>query len=216
MAATSGNVTARTGRTATRSRAQTRERVLDGALEVFVERGFGRSTPEQICERAGFTRGAFYSNFSSMDEVFLELWTRQASGLITRVRGVVDALEYDASDGRSFEQIVVAALSGLVGDVSWHVLMAEFGAHAARNPGLAAVVTGHRAALRDALRPMIVHGLAIHGREVAVDDDTLGRGVVAAYEGAMAQAMIEPANPVPARLALELVAAVIWSFSRER
>ncbi|MGB6182329.1 MAG: TetR/AcrR family transcriptional regulator [Rhodococcus sp. (in: high G+C Gram-positive bacteria)] len=197
-----------------RSRAATRERVLDGALEVFLERGFGRSTPEQICARAGFTRGAFYSNFSSMDEVFLALWERQAEGVVTRVREAVDSVHYGDGDGRPFIDVVVSVLTGLVGDVSWHVLTAEFGAHAARNPAVAAIVTQHRSALRDALRPMIVRGLALYGREVAVDDDTMGRSVVAAYEGAMAQAMIEPGNPVPARLAVELIATIIWSYSR--
>lgn len=214
-----GNVTAGTsGRS--RNRAETRERVLDGAKDVFLERGFGRSTPEQICERAGYTRGAFYSNFSSMDEVFLALWTRQAAVVSQRVRAAIEAVDYgdirrDRTDSREFLDLVVEALGGLVVDVSWHVLMAEFGAHAARNPELAVLVTEHRAALREALRPMIVRGLALFGREVAVDDDTLGRGVVAAFEGAMSQAMIEPDNPRPARLAVELVGAVIWSYSRE-
>ena len=58
----------------TRRRAQTRQLLLDAALEVFAEDGFGRATVEQVCERAGFTRGAFYSNFSSLDELFLAMW----------------------------------------------------------------------------------------------------------------------------------------------
>jgi AcrR family transcriptional regulator len=40
---------------------------------VFVERGFLGSSVEEIAAEAGFTRGAFYSNFSSKEELFAEL-----------------------------------------------------------------------------------------------------------------------------------------------
>ena len=53
--------------------AQTRQALLDAAGEVFVERGFHRASAEAIAERAGFTRGAFYSNFASKQELFAEL-----------------------------------------------------------------------------------------------------------------------------------------------
>ncbi|HEV2061514.1 MAG TPA: TetR/AcrR family transcriptional regulator [Solirubrobacteraceae bacterium] len=55
------------------SQARTRQALLDAASQVFVERGFQRASVEAITERAGFTRGAFYSNFSSKQELFAEL-----------------------------------------------------------------------------------------------------------------------------------------------
>jgi AcrR family transcriptional regulator len=55
------------------SQARTRQALLDAAAEVFVERGLHRSSVEAIAERAGFTRGAFYSNFGSKEELFAEL-----------------------------------------------------------------------------------------------------------------------------------------------
>lgn len=53
--------------------AQTREELLDAAARVFVRRGFQGSSVEEISADAGYTRGAFYSNFSSKDEVLVEL-----------------------------------------------------------------------------------------------------------------------------------------------
>jgi AcrR family transcriptional regulator len=55
------------------SQARTRRALLDAAAAIFVERGLHRSSVEAIAERAGFTRGAFYSNFSSKEELFAEL-----------------------------------------------------------------------------------------------------------------------------------------------
>lgn len=53
--------------------AQTRQELLDAAARVFVRRGFHGSSVEEISAEAGYTRGAFYSNFNSKDEVLVEL-----------------------------------------------------------------------------------------------------------------------------------------------
>ena len=55
------------------SRARTRAALIRAGGEVFVERGFHATSVEAIAERAGYTRGAFYSNFSSKEELFAEL-----------------------------------------------------------------------------------------------------------------------------------------------
>ncbi|MDQ3789200.1 MAG: TetR/AcrR family transcriptional regulator, partial [Actinomycetota bacterium] len=60
----------------TESVALTRARLLDAAEEVFAEHGFGRTTLEQIAERAGYTRGAVYANFTSKDDLFLAVLDR--------------------------------------------------------------------------------------------------------------------------------------------
>ncbi len=57
----------------TRRRAATRARLLHAAREVIAERGAGGATVEGIADRAGFTRGAFYSNYSSLDELIVDL-----------------------------------------------------------------------------------------------------------------------------------------------
>jgi AcrR family transcriptional regulator len=52
---------------------QTRQELLDAAARVFVKRGFTGSSVEEISAEAGYTRGAFYSNFRSKNELFVEL-----------------------------------------------------------------------------------------------------------------------------------------------
>jgi AcrR family transcriptional regulator len=53
--------------------AETRRQLLDAAERVFLRRGLQGSSVEEIAAEAGFTRGAFYSNFKSKDELFVEL-----------------------------------------------------------------------------------------------------------------------------------------------
>jgi AcrR family transcriptional regulator len=53
--------------------AETRQRLLDAGERVFLRRGLQGSSVEEIAAEAGYTRGAFYSNFKSKDELFVEL-----------------------------------------------------------------------------------------------------------------------------------------------
>jgi len=77
---------------ATRSRENTRARLLEAAALVFAEEGLDGATVEAVCERAGFTRGAFYSNFESKDELFLELAGTVSAERLTAVRARVTEL----------------------------------------------------------------------------------------------------------------------------
>jgi AcrR family transcriptional regulator len=53
--------------------AATRAALIESAAQVFAERGFMGASVEAVAERAGYTRGAFYSNFGSKEELFAEL-----------------------------------------------------------------------------------------------------------------------------------------------
>jgi AcrR family transcriptional regulator len=49
----------------------TRERLIKAAEDLFVRDGFDAASVERITEAAGFSRGAFYSNFRTKDELFI-------------------------------------------------------------------------------------------------------------------------------------------------
>ena len=52
---------------------QTREKLLSNAAKLVAAKGFGAVSIGDIASAAGFTKGAFYSNFESRDEMLLEL-----------------------------------------------------------------------------------------------------------------------------------------------
>src|ERR1700730_16732146 len=56
-----------------RRRAMTRQHLLDAAAIVFARNGFHGSTLDEVAATAGFTKGAFCSNFKTKDDLFLEL-----------------------------------------------------------------------------------------------------------------------------------------------
>ncbi|WP_461208873.1 TetR family transcriptional regulator [Desulfocurvus sp. DL9XJH121] len=55
---------------------QTRQAVQEAALELFLEKGYSRTTLAGISLRAGVTKGAFYWHFASKVDVFLSLVDR--------------------------------------------------------------------------------------------------------------------------------------------
>ncbi len=54
----------------------TRERLLSAAHATFTKKGYVATSVEDIASAAGYTRGAFYSNFRSKAELLLELLRR--------------------------------------------------------------------------------------------------------------------------------------------
>ena len=54
----------------------TRERILDVALDLFIEQGFDGTSLRQIAERLGVTKAALYYHFESKDDILLALHMR--------------------------------------------------------------------------------------------------------------------------------------------
>jgi AcrR family transcriptional regulator len=55
------------------SREQTRQRLMDAAQKLIARKGLDAASVENIAAAAGYSRGAFYSNFKGKDELFIEL-----------------------------------------------------------------------------------------------------------------------------------------------
>jgi AcrR family transcriptional regulator len=60
-------------RTRAEQQAETRARLLEAAAEAFAAHGFEGASIDRITELAGYTRGAFYSNYTDKSELLLEL-----------------------------------------------------------------------------------------------------------------------------------------------
>jgi AcrR family transcriptional regulator len=58
------------------SREQTTQRLLDAAEKLIARKGLDAASVEDIAAAAGYSRGAFYSNFNSKHDLFIELLRR--------------------------------------------------------------------------------------------------------------------------------------------
>ena len=55
------------------TRDDTREKLFEAAARVFEDQGINGASIEAIAVAAGFSRGAFYSNFKSKDELIIAM-----------------------------------------------------------------------------------------------------------------------------------------------
>jgi AcrR family transcriptional regulator len=54
----------------------TRERILDVALDLFIAQGFDGTSLREIAQRLGFTKAALYYHFTSKDDILMALHMR--------------------------------------------------------------------------------------------------------------------------------------------
>ncbi len=54
-------------------RVRTRTKLLEAARELIREKGYERTTLQEVARRAGMTSGAIYGNFKNRDELFIAL-----------------------------------------------------------------------------------------------------------------------------------------------
>ncbi len=73
------------------SREQTTQRLLDAAQKLIARKGLEAASEENIAAAAGYTRGAFYSNFSSKDDLFIELLRRDHQKATAQLNALRDA-----------------------------------------------------------------------------------------------------------------------------
>ena len=113
------------------AREQTRARILRAASAVFESKGFAGASVEEIAAKAGYTRGAFYSNFASKDAVFFALMDARMEQRVSEIETVMTA---SPSPTAVFADL--AAWSQSTKDAKKDArtrMMTEFRVHALRN-----------------------------------------------------------------------------------
>jgi AcrR family transcriptional regulator len=198
-------------RGSTGQRTETTSRLLASAADVFAERGFHGASIEAICDRAGFTRGAFYSNFASKDELFFAMFEAHADVLIARLRTALEQASGASDPVQHFASLTSRPSDD---DRRWFLISTEFTLYAIRNPEAAAVLAQKDEAVRQEIAQILTELLATADRELVIDPGLVARFAVALREGGHAQEFVEPGN-LDARLMERLaLPAVLHAFSR--
>ncbi|MGW1747333.1 TetR/AcrR family transcriptional regulator [Streptomyces sp. NPDC002092] len=172
----------------TRRRVRTRANLLDAAFAVFAAKGFGRVSIEEVCEAAGYSRGAFYSNFDSLDELFFALYQQRADLIADQVSG---ALALDGPD-LDVPAAVDRVTEVLLLDLDWLLVKTDFLVHAARDPQVAETLLEHRTRLRQAVADRLARAQGLAQLPAVLGDiDGAAHAVVAAYDGVTTQLLLD-------------------------
>ncbi|MCX5336998.1 MULTISPECIES: TetR/AcrR family transcriptional regulator [unclassified Streptomyces] len=172
----------------TKRRVRTRANLLDAAFSVFAAKGFGRVSIEEVCEAAGYSRGAFYSNFDSLDELFFALYQQRADLIADQVSG---ALALDGPD-LDVPAAVDRVTEVLLLDRDWLLVKTDFLVYAAREPAVAQTLLEHRERLRRAIAERLARAQGHTALPAVLGDlDGAAHAVVAAYDGVTTQLLLD-------------------------
>jgi AcrR family transcriptional regulator len=112
----------------------TRRKLLNAALRIFVRDGFEAARIEDIAREAGHTRGAFYANFASKEDLFFALLQREANEKVDRLRRILE----QRSTPEERMELLRHYYADRIADRRWVMLMLEFKLFAVRHRRLRA------------------------------------------------------------------------------
>ena len=195
----------------TKRRPLTITALLDAALELFAEQGFGATSIPDICARAGLTKGAFYSNFANKDSLFLALLDRSWERRAEWIRRAMASSDLSGT-GEAWQD---ASQSQVDIDRQWTLVSCEFSLHAIRQPDLAKLLVEHEVRVRSELAVLVTEALERAERLPTLPVHKLARMVVAVTEGSDIQTLTdEAAGLAPlSDLGPRAVTALLWHFS---
>lgn len=171
------------------SREQTKQRLLAAAAELFAERGVNGTSVEQIAERAGFTRGAFYGNFDGKHELVVELLHRRTlreAEEVAALREGVGSFAELMDRLRTWNAERAEHLAG------WLTLRTELTLYALRNPEARPLVGESEKSTRALLEMSVRTELAARGAEPPADPAFLALILHALEDGLLLQRFLSP------------------------
>ncbi|MCI2416929.1 TetR family transcriptional regulator [Saccharopolyspora sp. K220] len=184
----------------TARRAKTRERLLDAAYRQFSEHGINGTSIEAVTDDAGFTRGAFYSNFASKEELFFALAERENRLRLENLRERFDdAVAMLGRTGRKpdpelIEEVIADILAAQPENRQWCLLNSEFRLLAMRDPAVAPQFLESSHAFQRELATMVQAALASVGLRFLIDPLHLTRLLINQFESAMQEAILSGAE----------------------
>lgn len=184
-------------------RAHTRDRLLDAAVALIAEKGVLGASVEEICERAGFTRGAFYSNFESRDDLLVALLERKGEQILAAATNAISSIPADTILAGTADDVIRRAMAvfeaGHPIDAEWLVARSDIRLYALRNPATLAALRRVEADLDGLLIAAIQGVVDTFGVELSLPPEQVVRLLNSYYEALGMEAVIEGRDPLGER-----------------
>lgn len=193
-------------------RQATRDRLLHAALDVFAAKGVGSASVEDICEQAGFTRGAFYSNFSDKSELISGLIEQQSKEQTALVGTLLQARKGGLQE--TLDAVVAFWADQQLVDPRWHLVQMELTLLAARDPAVANLWVAHQQELRHELARLLRQAAARESVRFTIDPDLLVDLAIGVVQRATTNQLLEPARPPSSDLTSTFTPLVLRSFTQ--
>ncbi|UED72496.1 TetR/AcrR family transcriptional regulator [Brevibacillus sp. DP1.3A] len=108
---------------------ETRQLLIDAAIETFAQLGFHGASVDKIADHAGFTKGAVYAHFQSKEDLFLAILEGQMQLHVSNIHLVID---HQPSLSHFIEAMDAYFMSVQQQNRTWNMLNLEFLLYAMR------------------------------------------------------------------------------------
>jgi len=179
-----------TGQTLTRREKQQRTRrcLLHAAAQVFSKEGLEGASVEQVAQTAGYTKGAFYANFKSKEELFLvmldERFAHELERLDRMLAGTHEPLEE--------AQAAAADFIRFASEENWPRLYFQFVAHAARDEEFRQELATRMGAMRGRLAELFKRWIERLNEIAPIPQEQIAAMMCFMADGFLVDRMIEP------------------------
>ncbi|UVI36107.1 TetR/AcrR family transcriptional regulator [Brevibacterium spongiae] len=195
-------------------RSQVRQRLIAAAAEAFTKHGYDAATVDDIALRAGFTKGAVYSNFGSKQGLFAAVLEDRSE--IERDR-LLRAAEIPSGEVASFVANIVA--ESITGDEQRSRIGLEFAARAARDAAAREAWTPLRRTQREVAERAIREVTGRSGLELTIDPEVAALVLHCLTNGLSMEHLADPEQVDSAAIELAvttLIDAITHSGSEPR
>lgn len=171
------------------SQQATRERILHAAAVVFARKGFYGASVEEITERAGLSRGAFYSNFGDKDELLLAVLEHRFEARVEEIRQLLGNTRTPAEFFAALKRQDV----GRGKDIQqWFMLRMEFLLYALRHPRARSKLAAFQRTLLASLTEAVAYLHEELGVVPPMSPDQMAAVVQALDDGLAIQQYLDP------------------------
>ncbi|MGO2535246.1 TetR/AcrR family transcriptional regulator [Brachybacterium tyrofermentans] len=185
----------------TRRKENTRTKLVRASLDVFVEKGIDGATVDDLVRAAGFTRGAFYSNFSTKEEVFSALFASVTEEMLeianTSVASALAAAHAERSTPGSLSEIddatiMVAVFEGIRPfGRQWYLLYSDAIARSLRDETMRAELAVQRERLRDQIGKLLSTRMEENGDRPLLPPEDLAQLLVGVFVDLMVREQMD-------------------------
>lgn len=201
-------------RTVPRKRQETLRRLLAAAEDILESSGPSAVSIGSVCARAGYTRGAFYSNFSSVDDLFLALLESQHERVIENLDSVIAGIPAGGSRAGA-EQTIELVLEALPLEPHRIFVLDRVVSMALTDPEVAERYQALMAAMLARLGDLITATLGAHALEPTTAPERLAGALMALISGELRLSIGTPRAAFLERARISAT-ALVMQLSRPR
>lgn len=162
------------------SQARTRNLLIEAARREIVKKGFEQASVRDIADAAGFSQGAFYSNFPDKEAILLELVQRHQSEERAKIEAALSQAPDDAAKAMAGIERWAATVNS---DADFAVLAIELQLQALRSPSFAQGYNELNRKHRRALGLLVTKLFGLLGRQLPGDPVEIATGFIALGRG---------------------------------